>query len=248
MIYHENMNVACLHAQDPRKIDLIFVRRKAGSVSPLISGGWQIAHVREQVDSAFREARVKVWNLRSHALDGQPLEAALREFVERTAPSIQARCSVAVSGEPRPCSPETEEELLRIAQEAVNNAGRHAQASEIRLALEFGARSLTLSIFDNGTGFDFDEGFAKPGHWGLKNMLERAVVYGNSIEITADHLPAHVFKGAHSSHALISLEQLEREYIATVLDVMHGRKSETARILGISRKTLLEKRKRYNLD
>jgi signal transduction histidine kinase len=39
-----------------------------------------------------------------------------------------------VSGEPLPCSPEVEEELLRIAQEASSNANRHAQAKEIRIA------------------------------------------------------------------------------------------------------------------
>ena len=63
-----------------------------------------------------------------------------------------------------------------------------------------------------------------------------------------EHLPAHVFKGAHAKQALLSLEQLERQHIADVLDAVRGRKGEAARVLGISRKTLLEKRKRYNLD
>ena len=46
----------------------------------------------------------------------------------------------------------------------------------------------------------------------------------------------------------MSLEQLERNYIAEVLDATRGKKSKAAEILGISRKTLLEKRKRYGLD
>jgi DNA-binding NtrC family response regulator len=45
----------------------------------------------------------------------------------------------------------------------------------------------------------------------------------------------------------ISLEELERDYIAEVLEYTAGRKTLTAEILGISRKTLLEKRKRYGL-
>jgi signal transduction histidine kinase len=143
-----------------------------------------IARVREQVDYAFREARVKVWNLRSPALEGQSLAAALREFVERIGPETQACCGVTVSGDARPCSPEVEEELLRIAQEATNNASRHAQASEIRIALEYRVSSLTLSISDDGRGFDLDEGYRKAGHWGLKNMRERAAQIRGTCKIT----------------------------------------------------------------
>src|SRR4029077_17777061 len=88
--------------------------------------------------------------------------------------------------QPRPCSSEVEEELLRIAQEAVNNANRHAQASEIRIALDYDAAWLTLSIADDGRGFDLEEGLGKSGHWGLKNMQERAAqIRGTCKIITA---------------------------------------------------------------
>jgi len=143
-----------------------------------------IARVREQVDSAFREARSKVWNLRSTSLDGQGLEGALRQLVGGIGPLMKARCSVTVTGHPRPCSPEIEEELLRIAQEAANNANRHAQATEIRIALDYSAGSLKLSISDNGRGFDFEEGLGKTGHWGLKNMQERAAQIRGRYKIT----------------------------------------------------------------
>jgi signal transduction histidine kinase len=133
-----------------------------------------ISRVREQVDSTFREARVKVWDLRSPALDGHGLEAALRGLAERVGIATTTRCGVIVSGHPRPCTPEVEEELLRIAQEATNNANRHAQANEIRITLDYNANWLTLTISDDGRGFDFDEGYGKTGHWGLKNMQERA--------------------------------------------------------------------------
>jgi signal transduction histidine kinase/ligand-binding sensor domain-containing protein len=144
-----------------------------------------IARVREQVDSAFREARVKVWNLRAPAIEVLGLEAALRQLVERMGPVTTARCSVTVSGQPRSCSPDIEEELLRIAQEATNNASQHAQPNEIRIALEYGASSLTLSISDDGRGFDFEEGSRKSGHWGLKNMQERAAQIRGTCKITS---------------------------------------------------------------
>jgi signal transduction histidine kinase/ligand-binding sensor domain-containing protein len=144
-----------------------------------------IDRVREQVDSSFREVRLKVWNLRSPELEGQGLAATLREFTERIGAGKTVRCSFAVSGEPRPCSPEVEEELLRIAQEAANNASRHAQASEIRIALEYGGNSLTLSVTDDGRGFDLEEGYRKTGHWGLKNMQERAAQIRGKCTITS---------------------------------------------------------------
>src|SRR3954465_7987821 len=80
----------------------------------------------------------------------------------------------------------------------------------------------------------------------LRNIIERAVVYGNGPEILVEDLPAHV-AGA-TAGGKQTLEQLERAYIAEVLEFTHGKKAQAAGILGISRKTLLEKRKRYGLD
>ena len=67
--------------------------------------------------------------------------------------------------------------------------------------------------------------------------------------IRALHLPAAVCqRAAPGGDHKRSLEEVEREYIREVLESTQGRKSEAARILGISRKTLLEKRKRFHLD
>jgi signal transduction histidine kinase/ligand-binding sensor domain-containing protein len=132
-----------------------------------------IGHVREQVDSCFREARIKVWNLRSPAVEGQGLPAALGQFVDRIRPATTARCELNIVGRPRPLPPEIAEDLLRIAEEATNNAIRHAQPNEIHVVVEYGARSLRLQIKDDGRGFDLKEGFRKPGHFGLKSIRER---------------------------------------------------------------------------
>ena len=74
--------------------------------------------------------------------------------------------------------------MLRIAQEAASNATRHAQANEIRIALDYGETSLTLSVCDDGKGFDPEEGYRKSGHWGLKNMQERAAQVRGTCNIT----------------------------------------------------------------
>src|SRR5262249_2063181 len=137
-----------------------------------------------QVDSAFREARVKVWNLRSPELQVFGLEASLRQLTEKIGAATTAGCDLTISGQPRPVEPEVEEELLRIAQEAANNASRHADPNEIRIALDYGANSLMLAISDDGRGFDFADGLRKSGHWGLKNIQERAAQIGGRCNIT----------------------------------------------------------------
>ncbi len=157
---------------------------KQASTAPEKTAGL-VERVRQQVDAAFREARLKVYNLRSPALEGQGLAEALSEFTQRLGAMATARCTLAVTGAPRPSTPEIEEELLRIAQEAANNANRHAQASEIRISLDYSENSLELSICDDGSGFDLEEGYRKEGHWGLKNMQERAARIGGKCTISS---------------------------------------------------------------
>lgn len=83
----------------------------------------------------------------------------------------------------------------------------------------------------------------------LRNMIERALVESQNDKIEREHLPASV---AHPAGGVggrkATLAEMESDHIRGVLKATRGRKSEAAAILGISRKTLLEKRKRYHLD
>jgi two-component system response regulator AtoC len=94
------------------------------------------------------------------------------------------------------------------------------------------------------------EQYAFPGNVReLRNIVERAVVLGRGDEISLQDLPAAVRQaGGSGAQARMSLEDVERAYIAEILDFTRGKKSKAAEILGISRKTLLEKRKKYRLD
>jgi two-component system nitrate/nitrite sensor histidine kinase NarX len=70
--------------------------------------------------------------------------------------------------------------------EAVRNAVRHAQATEVHVDVSFSARDqVRIRIMDNGCGFDLETGSRKPGHWGLATMRERARKVGAEIEIAA---------------------------------------------------------------
>jgi DNA-binding NtrC family response regulator len=81
----------------------------------------------------------------------------------------------------------------------------------------------------------------------LKHIVEHCAAHCTGDEIALDHLPRYVTQISSAVDGTRSLEDVEREHIAKVLHFTNGRKTEAADILGISRKTLLEKRKRYGL-
>jgi transcriptional regulator with PAS, ATPase and Fis domain len=83
----------------------------------------------------------------------------------------------------------------------------------------------------------------------LRHGLERALLISQNGDISADSLPAAWSAGRNVlSGKMASLEDVERNYIAEVLKQTRGKKVKAAKILGISRKTLLEKRKKYGLS
>jgi signal transduction histidine kinase len=82
-------------------------------------------------------------------------------------------------------SPEMAGDLFRIAQEAVVNAGRHAEASRVELSLRSLDGEIELRVADNGHGFDGGPSLAssEPGHLGLASMRERAELLDGRLEI-----------------------------------------------------------------
>jgi signal transduction histidine kinase len=92
---------------------------------------------------------------------------------------------------PRELPEEMEQHLLRIAQEAVTNVLKHAEASTIWVKLHMEARKLYLRIVDNGRGFDQKDVFqSRGGHFGLMGMRERAERLGGEL-----HLSSHPGEG-----------------------------------------------------
>ncbi|MEY3898811.1 MAG: hypothetical protein RLZZ214_4333 [Verrucomicrobiota bacterium] len=119
------------------------------------------------------EARTSIRDLRSVALDQHGLAGALGEFLAPLATECGAKFIVEERGESSGPTGHVAMHLLRIAQEAVTNAARHATPREIRMRLEYGADSLTLEIRDDGTGFD-PTAPAPRGHFGVLGIRERA--------------------------------------------------------------------------
>jgi signal transduction histidine kinase/ligand-binding sensor domain-containing protein len=144
----------------------------------------QLLRMRRQVEDYIREARQSIWDLRSPTLQRLDLAEALRAAGERATADSPIQFEFTVSGAPHRCSPKVEEQLLRIGQEAVLNATRHAQASRVRMALRYEDGSVALQVSDDGRGFDPETIVdAANGHYGLTTMKERADALGAMLRI-----------------------------------------------------------------
>jgi DNA-binding NtrC family response regulator len=83
----------------------------------------------------------------------------------------------------------------------------------------------------------------------LKNAIERALVFSTAVTLTPDNFPESVRAAdAAAGLSLRSLEEIERQAIHATLEATRYKISKSAEILGISRKTLLDKRKKYGLN
>jgi signal transduction histidine kinase/ligand-binding sensor domain-containing protein len=144
----------------------------------------QVIRIREQVEEYIREARRSIWALRSPSLETRKLAEALLEAGERLTADQPARFEMTTSGAPVPYPSETEHQLLRIGQEAMLNAVRHARASTIRVELEYASRDVTLRVIDDGIGFDPHRTPADAqDHYGLTTMRERAQRIAGTLRI-----------------------------------------------------------------
>ena len=122
------------------------------------------------------------WELRPAALDDLGLAAALANFVREWSKHYNIPADFHGTGTERP-SQEVEINLYRIAQEALNNTYKHAQASRVDVLLERRDGSLVLIVEDQGVGFDPNDREQAGSGLGLLGMSERAALIGGTLEI-----------------------------------------------------------------
>ncbi|GAB3247337.1 sensor histidine kinase [Chitinimonas naiadis] len=141
-----------------------------------------------QAEGMLVEGRNQVMALRSaHNLESG-LAAALAEVGYRLASDVPDTFSLQIKGKPRNLTTEVAEEAYNIAREALSNAFRHAQASQIKLTVAFAPERLAIHIQDNGTGIPVSirEGKQPSGRWGISGMRERAGQINAQLQIKQD--------------------------------------------------------------
>jgi signal transduction histidine kinase len=145
----------------------------------------RLKEVRKQGEECLREARQAVWNLRSLESGDGDMAGKLRDSVERLTAGTQIRSRFSIEGERKGVSVELQEHLLRIGREAIINAIRHSQASELQVRILFGEGFVSLAVADNGQGFDIASAAALTGHYGLTTIRERAQEIGGRLNLVS---------------------------------------------------------------
>jgi signal transduction histidine kinase len=137
-------------------------------------------YVLSLAEAGLAEMRALIFELRPDSLEREGLVAALG----RQAAAMRARHGLEVHTEfcqePR-LSFEAKEALYRIAQEALNNVAKHAQADRVEFRLWNDGKWITLEVRDNGMGFDPQREY--PGHMGLHSMRERTAQCRGALQI-----------------------------------------------------------------
>ncbi|MFN8534506.1 MAG: GAF domain-containing sensor histidine kinase [Dehalococcoidia bacterium] len=129
------------------------------------------------------EARRSVQNLRSRSLTRRNLADAVRSLLEQFGKENGYYYSFRHNVEDE-LSPAVENGVYRIVQEALTNINRHAQASEVSVALELNGYGLRLLVEDDGVGFDPTAvSESQNGHFGMIGMQERAHLLGGTLHI-----------------------------------------------------------------
>jgi signal transduction histidine kinase/ligand-binding sensor domain-containing protein len=161
------------------------VQAAAHDVSPDAPIGRRLVEIRRRIEAHIRETRHAIWEMRSGRLAERDLGRALAESGREAVAGTEVRFSSVVSGDPRRCGADLETNLLRICQEAVANAARHARASAIQVALDYAPDIVTLRVVDDGTGFDPGAPPEQAEHYGMSTMRERVEQLGGRFTLVS---------------------------------------------------------------
>jgi len=143
----------------------------------------RVRRAREIARESLGEARRSVHALRPQALDKSGFAEALQSMLKNTTVGTSLRTSFCSEGEPMVLPANVEETLLRIGQEALSNALKHAHPTEFHIRLCFKSDAVRLECFDNGKGFVVGQ---TNGGVGLLGMKERAEQIGATLTISSE--------------------------------------------------------------
>jgi signal transduction histidine kinase len=150
-----------------------------------------ITLAQDMAREALAEARRSIWNLRAGNLERGELRDALAGLAAR-ASNEKMRVTFDMRGDVWALHADVESALLRVAQEALVNANKHANATQADVLLEYQPDAIRLLIHDNGIGLDDDalkdaERLKNPhSGFGLMGMRERIAQWGGTLKLTND--------------------------------------------------------------
>jgi signal transduction histidine kinase len=147
----------------------------------------QASELEKLATDGVEELQRLVSGLHPPQLDDLGLLAALRWYISDITGRSNITINLTSKGKKPELSSDIRSVVFRIAQEAITNVIRHAEASKIDIQLDYVDDTIYLRVEDNGTGFDTDDVMKKkpgrPTAWGLLGMTERASLVGGTCNI-----------------------------------------------------------------
>ncbi|MBC7869614.1 MAG: GAF domain-containing sensor histidine kinase, partial [Chitinophagaceae bacterium] len=134
------------------------------------------------LDQVIEDIRGYILNLKTSTYHQKTIQACLQEVIARL--YVPETLSVQIDAPDRlpPFSAPVFEAVCQIAQEAASNVVRHANATTLKIQTTQKESMFTLSVSDNGTGFDPDDADLHEG-LGLRNIQQRARIHGGKITV-----------------------------------------------------------------
>jgi signal transduction histidine kinase len=148
-----------------------------------------LAPMRSLTLSTLEEVHRLIFDLRPTLLDDLGLIAAIRWYAEERLGPLGMQVRVEVIGEERRLGPQVETALYRVVQEATNNAANHSGARNFAVTLVWRARLLSLSMVDDGQGFDMADlarSTDRKRGLGIIGMQERVELLGGSLAVYSE--------------------------------------------------------------
>lgn len=139
--------------------------------------------LRGHIRNTLAEIRRIIFDLRPMAIDDLGLVPALRGILDVFREQYGLIAEIVVVGEERRAEGHIEIGIFRVAQEALNNVVKHAQALSVRIRVEFAAHGVTVIIEDDGRGFEESDDNSANGHFGLLGMRERLQILDGNLTI-----------------------------------------------------------------
>ncbi|NNJ12717.1 sensor histidine kinase [Chloroflexales bacterium ZM16-3] len=142
-----------------------------------------LSHALQAAESGLTEVRRALQALRASPLEDLGLALAVRDLATSAAVRASLRLDLDLPSRLLGIAPEVEQCVYRVAQEGLANVVRHADATSLRVALHCGTGGLTLTITDDGRGFD--PASVNGTHYGLRGLHERAEMLGASLHVAS---------------------------------------------------------------
>jgi signal transduction histidine kinase len=174
-------------------------------------GSHHLQLARKFLDRSRSEVRSTIWDLRTQGLSGTDLASVIRESAADLAAGLPLEIAIDSDASHQPLPAVIASNLVLASQEAITNALKHSGASRIDVTIRYQSAVLTLTVRDNGTGFNPKSAPGQAdGHFGLQGIHERIKRLGGTftLESTPGHGTTLTFIIPISDFALVSSPHL----------------------------------------